>query len=47
MLGLIMMSVPLGIAVGLSTLVLVRTTSDGSSGGVEEGNSAPMQRTRR
>jgi hypothetical protein len=36
MLGLIMMSVPLGIAVGLSAVVLVRAGPGGSAGGVEK-----------
>jgi hypothetical protein len=36
MLGLIMMSVPLVIAVGLSTVALVWAEPDDSAGGVEE-----------
>jgi hypothetical protein len=39
MLGLIMMSVPLGIAVGLSAVVLVRAAPDGSACDVEEDTS--------
>jgi hypothetical protein len=36
MLGLLMMSVPLGLAVGLSVVALIWPESDGSTSGVEE-----------
>ncbi|MGF9764022.1 hypothetical protein AAII07_53840 [Microvirga sp. 0TCS3.31] len=47
MLGLIMMSVPLGLAAGLSVVALVWPESDGSAGRVEEDISARRQRDRR
>lgn len=47
MLGLIMMSVPLGIAIGLSAVALVHAEPDASVGGVEEDISAGRQRDRR
>jgi hypothetical protein len=47
MLGLLMMSVPLGLAVGLSLVALVWPEPDGSAGGVEEDTPARRQRNRR
>jgi hypothetical protein len=47
MLGLIMMSVPLGLAVGLSVVALIWPESDGSTSGVEENTPARRQRDRR
>ena len=47
MLGLIMMSVPLGIAIGLSVVVLVRAGAAGSAGGVKGITLVPRQRDRR
>ncbi len=47
MLGLIMMSMPLGIAVGLSAVALIWAEPDGSASGVEEGASARTQQDRR
>jgi hypothetical protein len=44
MLGLIMMSVPLGLAVGLSAVALVRAKPDSSPDEVEEDISARRQR---
>jgi hypothetical protein len=47
MLGLLMMSVPLGIAVGLSTVALVWAEPDGAAGDGEENTSARRPRDRR
>jgi hypothetical protein len=47
MLGLIMMSVPLGLAVGLSAVALVGAKPDSSTDGAEEDISARRQRDRR
>ncbi len=47
MLGLLMLSVPLGLAVGLSVVALVWPEPDGSAGGVEEDTPARRQRDRR
>jgi hypothetical protein len=47
MLGLIMMSMPLGIAVGLSAVALVWAEPDGSADDIEESTSARTQRDRR
>jgi hypothetical protein len=47
MLGLLMMSVPHGIAVGLSTVALVWAEPDGSVGGIEDDTSPRSQRDRR
>lgn len=47
MVGLIMMSVALGLAVGLSVVALVWTEPNGSAGSVEEDTSARRQRDRR
>ena len=47
MLGLLMMSVPLGIAVGLSAVALVRAEPDGSAGENEEDTSGQRRRDRR
>jgi hypothetical protein len=47
MLGLIMMSVPLGLAIGLSVVALVWPEPGGSAGGVEEDTPARRQRDRR
>ena len=47
MLGLLMMSVPLGFAVGLSAVALVRAEPDGSAGEDEEDTSARRRQDRR
>jgi hypothetical protein len=47
MLGLLMLSVPLGLAVGLSVVALVWPQLGGSAGGVEEDTPARRQRNRR
>ena len=47
MLGLLMMSVPLGIAVGLSTVALVWAEPDGTADGGEEATTARVRRDRR
>ena len=47
MLGLLMLSVPLGLAVGLSVVALVWPEPGGSAGGVEEDTPARRQRNRR
>ena len=47
MLGLLMMSVPLGFAVGLSAVALVRAEPDGSAGENEEDTSGQRRRDRR
>ncbi|WP_457091193.1 hypothetical protein [Microvirga sp. P5_D2] len=47
MFGLLMMSVPLGLAVGLSTVALVWAEPDGSGGDGEEDASARRLHDRR
>jgi hypothetical protein len=47
MLGLLMMSVPIGLAVGLSVVALVWPEPHGSASGVEENTTAQRQRDRR
>ena len=47
MLGLLMMSVPLGFAVGLSAVALVRAEPDGSAGEDEEDTSGQRRQDRR
>lgn len=47
MLGLIMMSVPLGIAVGLSAVALIHAKPVGPLGDVEEDTSPRRQRDHR
>ena len=47
MIGLLMISVPLGIAIGLSTVALIWTEPDGAAGDGEENTSARRPPDRR
>lgn len=44
MIGLVMMSVPLGFAVGLAAVAIARAEPDGSAGRVEQDTSTRGQR---